>query len=152
MRLSRSAAALAYRQPASVEGRTLAVTLPAGALIQGAVLVPSNQQAPLRPVSVAADPVSLAGLTPGQAVDVLAIQGTGGGAAVVVVVRGASLLAANQSSSSSIASSGAAQVTIGVASLAEVEAVVQAAHAGTITLVAAEPSDGVGAGPGPARS
>ena len=44
------------------------------------------------------------------------------------------------------------QATIGVATLGEVEAVVEASHAGTITLVAAEPSDGVGAGPGSARS
>jgi flagella basal body P-ring formation protein FlgA len=152
MRLSRSAAALAYRQPLSVEGRTLAVALPAGALIESAVLVPVRQQAPLRPVSVAADPVSLAGLAPGQPVDVLATRGTGTGAAVIVVVRGATLLAATLSSSSALASGSAGQVTIGVASLGEVEAIVQAAHAGTITLVAAEPSDGVGAGPGPVGS
>jgi hypothetical protein len=40
-------------------------------------------------------------------------------------------------------------VTIGVASLGEVEAIVRASRAGTISLIAAEPSDGVGAGPGP---
>jgi hypothetical protein len=39
-------------------------------------------------------------------------------------------------------------VTIGVGSLAEVEAIVRASHAGTISLIAAEPPDGVGAGPG----
>ena len=39
-------------------------------------------------------------------------------------------------------------MTLGVSSLSEVEAVVQAAQAGTVTLVAAEPSDGVGPGPG----
>jgi hypothetical protein len=39
-------------------------------------------------------------------------------------------------------------VTLGVADLSEVEAIVEAAHNGTVTLVQAEPSDGVGAGPG----
>jgi hypothetical protein len=39
-------------------------------------------------------------------------------------------------------------VTIGVASLDEVESVIAASRSGTLTLVAAEPSDGVGPGPG----
>jgi hypothetical protein len=150
MRLSRPAALLAYRQVALVEGRTLAVALPAGALVQNPVLVPSGQRPAMRPVSVAVDPVSLTGLTPGQPVDVLATQGTGSGTAVAVVVRGATLMAATQPGSGALNAGGPGQVTVGVATLAEVEAVVQAAHAGTITLVAAEPSDGVGAGAGPA--
>jgi hypothetical protein len=150
MRLSKPAASLAYRQAALVEGRTLAVALPAGALVQNPVLVPANQLPRVRPVTIAADPVSLTGLTPGEPVDVLATQGTGGGTAVAVVIRGATLMAATQPGSGALNAGGSGQVTIGVATLAEVEAVVQAAHAGTITLVAAEPSDGVGAGAGPA--
>jgi hypothetical protein len=149
MKLSRSAALLAYRQTVLVEGRALAVALPAGALVQNPVLVPSSQRPARRPVSVAVDPVSLTGLTPGQPVDVLATQGTGSGTAVTVVVRGATLMAATQPGSGALTSGSPGQVTVGVATLAEVEAVVQAAHAGTITLVAAEPSDGVGAGPAP---
>jgi Flp pilus assembly protein CpaB len=154
MRLSGSPAAEAFRQAAAVEGRTLAVALPSGALVEAPELVPVHQEPALRPVSVAVDPVSLAGLAPGQPVDVLTTQGSGSGAAVEVVVRGATLLAAAPSSSGSgaLASAGTGQVTIGVASLAEVEAVVQASHTGTISLVAAEPSDGVGPGPGPGRS
>src|SRR4029077_2148445 len=57
MRLSRSAASLAYRQVDTVEGRALAVALPAGALVQNPVLVPSSQRPRMRPVSVAVDPV-----------------------------------------------------------------------------------------------
>jgi hypothetical protein len=152
MRLSPSAASLAYRQPARVEGRALAVALPAGALVQNPLLVPSSQRPRMRPVSVTADPVSLNGLTPGEPVDVLATQGTGTGTSVAVVLRGAILIAAAQPGSSALNAGGSGQVTIGVATLAEVEAVVQAAHAGTITLVAAEPPDGVGAGAGQAGS
>jgi Flp pilus assembly protein CpaB len=148
MRLSHDAAALAFRQAATVEGRMLAVTLPAGGLIQAPVLTSSNQAPALRPVNVAVDPVSLAGLSPGQPVDLLATQGTGSSASVAVVMRGATLMAVAQSSSSLLSPGGSGQVTIGVTTLAEVEAVVQAAHSGTITLVAAARSDGVGPGSG----
>jgi hypothetical protein len=153
MRLSRSSAALSYRQAAAVEGRALAVALPAGALIQGPELVPPRAEPQLRPVSVAVDPVSMANLAPGQAVDVLATQGSGGAVSVMVVVRGATLMSGASSGSGGLAGAAAnGQATIGVTTLSEVEAVVQASHAGTITLVAAEPSDGMGAGPGSARS
>jgi Flp pilus assembly protein CpaB len=149
MRLSRSSAAVAFRQPVAVEGRTLAVPLPSGALLESAELVPSRSQPAVRPVSVAVDPMSLAALSPGQPVDVLATQGSGSAVAVAVVLRGATLLAIAPPNTGALATGGSGQVTIGVASLAEVEAVVRASHAGTISLVAAEPADGVGAGPGP---
>jgi hypothetical protein len=148
MRLSAGPAALAYRQTSLVEGRALAVGLQAGELIQGPMLVPSSREPALRPVSLTVDPVSLAGLSPGQPVDVLATQGTGNATAVGIVVRGATLLDVATSSSSLLSPGGSGQVTIGVATLSEVEAVVQATHAGTVTLVAAERSDGVGPGPG----
>ena len=151
MRLSPASAALAYRQPADVEGRSLAVALPAGALVENPELVPAHAQPVLRPVSVTVDPVSLGALSSGEPIDVLAAQGSGTAVAVVVVVRGATLVAVTPSGSGALAAGSASgQATIGVTSLAEVEAIVQASHAGTISLVAAEPSDGVGAGPGPA--
>ena len=92
MRLSSATAALAYREPVSVEGRTLAVGVRSGELLQESMLVPSSQQPVLRPVSLAVDPVSLAGLSAGQLVDVLMTQGTGNATGVTVVVRGATLL------------------------------------------------------------
>jgi hypothetical protein len=67
-------------------------------------------------------------------------------------MRGATLVAVTQSSSSLLSPGGSGQVTIGVTTLVEVEAVIQAAHSGTITLVAAARSDGVGPGPGSAGS
>jgi Flp pilus assembly protein CpaB len=152
MRLSRSAAGLAFRQATAAEGRALAVALPAGALVEVPELVPARTAPAARPVSVAVDPVSLAALTPGQPVDVLATEGTGSAVGVVVVVRGATLLAVAPAGTGALATGQSGQVTIGVTSLAEVEAIVRASHAGTISLVAAEPSDGVGAGPGPGGS
>jgi Flp pilus assembly protein CpaB len=148
MRLSSATGAVAYRQEAAVEGRSLAVGLQAGELIQASMLVPTSREPAVRPVSLAVDPVSLAGLTDGQLVDVLTTQGTGNSTAVTVIVRGATLISVSSSTSSVVASGGSGQATIGVTTLSQVEAVVAAAHSGTITLVAAEPSDGTGPGPG----
>ncbi len=148
MRLAGSTASIAFHQPGTVEGRTLAVGLQAGELLQGPMLVPSSRTPALRPVSIAVNPVSLANLTSGQLVDVLATLGSGSAATVTVVARGATLIDLVTSGSALLASGGTGQVTIGVQSLAEAEAVVQASQAATVSLVAAEPSDGVGLGSG----
>jgi hypothetical protein len=150
MRLSTATAALAYQDAALVEGRALAVGVHPGELLQGPMLVPASQRPVERPVSLAVDPVSLSGLYAGQLVDVLMTQGTGNATGVTVVVRGATLLDVAASSSNLLAPGSSGQATIGVSTLAEVEDVVAAAHTGTVTLVAAQPSDG--AGPGPATS
>jgi hypothetical protein len=57
------------------------------------------------------------------------------------------LVAVGSPASGSLTGSSSSIVTVGVGSLAEVEAVVQASESGTVSLVAAEPSDGVGPGP-----
>jgi hypothetical protein len=113
------------------------------------MLVPVGSQPATRPVSITVNPSSLAGLAPGSAVDVLATEGSGSSATVSVVVRGAVLVAVNNPSSGGLSGSSGPVVTLGVGSLAEVEAVVQAAQSGAVSLVAAEPSDGVGPGSSP---
>ncbi len=138
----------AFARTTPLVGRTLAVPVMAGELLESSLLRPVGRQSVLRPVSVAVDPAGLSGLRPGQPVDVLEIIGDGASTSVSLVVRGASLVATSSSGSGVFGSSGSADVTLGVASLAEVEAVVEAAHSGSVTLVAAEPSDGVGPGPG----
>jgi Flp pilus assembly protein CpaB len=154
MRLPSSTSALAFPQVSPVEGRTLAVAVQAGELVQAPMLVPATGATALRPVSIAVDPVSLAGLEAGALVDVLMTPASGAGSAsavapVTVVVRGATLLAVSRPSSSLLAPSDSSDVTVGVSTLGEVESVVAAAHSGTITLVAAERSDGVGPGSAP---
>jgi SAF domain len=148
MRLPGSTATLAFRQASAIEGRSLAVALQSGELIQGSMLVAPNEAPALRPVSVAVNPVSLANLSPGQLVDVLASQGSGTDTTVTVVARGATLIDMVTSGSALLAPGGTGQVTIGVGSLAEVEAVIEASQSGTVSLVAAEQSDGVGPGRG----
>lgn len=176
-----------FRDPGVVMGRALSVAVAPGELIQSSMLAPANGQGRLRPVSIAVDPTSLAGLAAGDPVDVLATSagsgssgsagstgpsgnsgvagtsalgspsfgasapGSGGAGGVTVVLRGAALLAVTRPGSTlaPVSTSGTV-VTLGVSSLAEAEMVVQAAHTGTVILVEAEPSDGVG--PGPAAS
>ena len=110
------------------------------------MLTSSGSSADVRPVTVAVDSASLGALIPGQPVDVLEAAGGGGSATVSVVVRGATLLSMSRGASGLLSNPSAGTVTIGVASLQEVESVIAASHAGTLTLVAAEPSDGVGPG------
>jgi hypothetical protein len=157
---------VAFQQEAALVGRTLAVAAVPGELIESSMLEPSSG-VQLRPVSVAVDPDSLAGLVTGASVDVLATPSSSGQAdsgsagsgsagsgsagsgspAVAVIVRGAELLAVSRGGSGLLpGSTSPAVATLGVTGLAEAEAVVQAAHTGSVTLIQAEPSDGTGAG------
>jgi Flp pilus assembly protein CpaB len=153
-----AARALAFRDSGALVGRTLLVAVQPGELIQSSMLAPTSSRPSLRPVSIAVDPTSLSGLSPGQTVDVLAAPATSASSsaslAVSVVMRGAALVTIDRSggsgllSGASSPSSGGTLVTLGVTDLSEVEAIVEAAHNGTVTLVQAEPADGVGAGAG----
>jgi Flp pilus assembly protein CpaB len=153
MNLPAGAASDAFRQAGPLVGRTVAEGIQPGELVEQSMLVPAGTQPATRPVSVAVSASSLSGLAPGTTVDVLATEGTGTSAAVSVVMRGAVLIAANNPTSgglsASLSGSSTSIVTLGVDTLSEVEAVVQAAQTGTISLVAAEASDGVGPGPVP---
>jgi hypothetical protein len=133
-----------------VVGRILAVPLQPGELLQSSMLAPTSAQPLLRPVSVAVDANSVGALSAGQKVVVLATTGSGSAAQVSVVMRGAVLLDLGRTGSGVLSGpSNSVVVTLGVSSLSEVEAIVQAGQAGTVTLAAAEPSDGVGPGNGP---
>jgi Flp pilus assembly protein CpaB len=147
MSLPGAAGSNAFRQAGALVGRTAAEAIGPGELVEQSMLVPAGSQPATRPVSIGVSPSSLAGLAPGAAVDVLATEGSGSSATVSVVVRGAVLMAVGSPASGSLTGSSSSIVTVGVGSLAEVEAVVQASESGTVSLVAAESSDGVGPGP-----
>jgi Flp pilus assembly protein CpaB len=144
-------ASSSFARPADLVGRTLAEPVAQGELIEASMLAPSGASSSLRPVTVSVDPVSAAGLVPGDTVDVLAVAiATGGGDAssgsVAVVLRGASLISIDSSGGNTLGSTGSSIATLGVTSLSEVEALVGASHSGVVSLVKAETSDGVGAG------
>lgn len=147
MQLSSASSSLAFTDSGSVVGRALAVPVQAGQLLQTSLLAPSSPQSPLRPVAASVDPDSLGDLTAGEKVDVLVTVGTGTSTQVSAVMRGAELMEVGHSSSGVLSGpSSSVVVTLGVSTLAEVEAIVRAQSAGTVSLVAAEPSDGTGPG------
>ncbi len=79
-------------------------------------------------------------------------SGSGSGSGLtgpIVVLRGATLSGVSRPDSGLLsgASNGSVIVTLDVSNLGQAEAVVQAAHSGTIELIRAEPSDGTGTGP-----
>lgn len=147
VRVPRAESAEMYESTASLSGRTVAVPVARGELLQTSMLVPAGQASSLRPVTVGVDPASLAGLYPGEPVDVLQTTGADTSSAVTVVIRGAILFSISRPDSGAFSGPASATVTLGVGSLDEVESVVGAAHAGTLTIVAATPQDGVGPGP-----
>jgi Flp pilus assembly protein CpaB len=148
MHLPTGTTASAFPDSGRLIGRTLAVPLAQGELIESSMLTPAPGGTGVRPVTVAVDPSSLGSLIAGEPVDVLEASGGQGPAQVTVVARGATLLEVSRSSSGLLSNPSSGVVTIGVSTLDEVEAVIAAAHSGSLTLVAAEPSDGVGPGPG----
>ena len=146
MSLPSGVSGAAFSDPARLVGRTAAVPIAQGELFEVSMLTNGGSSPSVRPVTVAVDQASLGALIPGQPVDVLEAAGSGGSATVSVVVRGATLQGLSRGSSGLLSNPSAETVTIDVSTLQEVEAVIAASHAGTLTLVAAEPSDGVGPG------
>jgi Flp pilus assembly protein CpaB len=158
----------AFGQSAVVIGRTLAVAVSPGELIESSMLAPAGSGPTLRPVSVPVETTSLGDLSPGATVDVLSVApsltagaatagaatagpATAGGApapaTVAIVLRGATLLSVERAGSGLISQAATTtEVTLGVPDLAEAEAVIQAAQGGGVVLIQAEPSDGVGPG------
>ncbi len=153
----------AFDHGALLIGRRLDVAVSPGELLQSSMLASGTGARTLRPVSIPVDSASLAGMSPGIPVDVLATpsssgsvasgaaasSGAGAGGAVTVVLRGATLLSISRPGSAlaPVSSSGTV-VTLGVTSLGEAEMLVEAAHTATVVLVQATPSDGVGPGAG----
>lgn len=143
---------LGLLSPAALVGRTLAVPVAAGAAIAAADVVASGGSPPLRPVPVPVSATDLVDLVTGQRVDLLVTTspaGAAGAPRTSILVRGAEVIAIDRPSAGLVGgTTGGAVVTVGVADLAEVEAVVAAEHAGTVDVVVGEPGDGTGAGAG----
>ena len=92
----------AFRQPAVIVGRALAVPADPGELIESSMLAPANG-IQLRPVSIAVETDSVSELEAGEQVDVLTVPSpttgttSGSNPTVTVVVRGATLLMVDRS-------------------------------------------------------
>ena len=141
------AAASAFASVDGLVGRTLAVSVGPGELVEHSELVGGGSLSDSRPVPVSVSAADLVDLAPGDLVDVLVTSGDGSGGHTTLVVRGAVVRSTDQPSSGLLGSGSADVVTLGVASLSEVEAVVAAERAGTVDLVVGSRSDGAGLGP-----
>jgi Flp pilus assembly protein CpaB len=146
MTLPADTSATSFASAGTLVGRTLSSPLAAGELVQQSALVPVGQQPALRPVTVPIVPADAADLSAGALVDVLETSGNGPNAQTSVVLRGARVISVANPGSSLIASSSGTEVTLGVGSLRQVEAVIHAEHTATISVVVGEPSDGAGLG------
>ncbi len=139
-------AAEAFEAPGDLIGRTLAIGVGRGGLIVQSELSAPDATPALRPVPVSVTPGDLVDLARGDLVDVLVTAGNGSNVKTTVVIRGARVLATNQPAGGLVGTSGDNIVTLGVHTLAEVEAVIGSEHGGTVDLVVGEPSDGSGQG------
>jgi len=148
MTLPNDTAASSFASPGALVGRTLAAPLSAGEVVQQSMLVPVGRQPALRPVTVSVSPADASDLSAGTLVDLLETSGNGPSARTSVVLRGARVIGVAKPGSSFIDSSTATLVTLGVDSLAEIEAVVHAEHTAAVSVVTGEPSDGTGLGAG----
>ena len=131
---------LAYRDPSRLIGRVLTAPLSAGALVQAGDVAAAGSTDGLRPVVVGVAAGDASVLGEGSPVDVLVTSGDGPAATTSVVVTGARVLSAGRASSG-FSGSSAVPVTLGVSSLQQVTAVVQAAHTGTVSVVVGAPGD-----------
>lgn len=148
MRLATQTGAGAFRDPTALVGRTLAAPLAPGDLVTSAGLVPTGAQPALRPVAVTVDPSEASVLATGELVDVLVTDGSSPSSPTSVVARGARVIGVTAASGVLAGASSGDVVTLGVASLDEVTAIVHSARTGTLSVVVGEPSDGSGLGGG----
>ena len=127
-------AARAYRDPQALIGRVLATTLAEGELVQGSALAARGPLAGEREVSFTADPARSLGqrIGPGDLVDVYASTGQGEGGTTQVVVRSARVIdrQGRQGAAGFI-------YTVALADPTAVEALVDAAATGSLTVVRA---------------
>ncbi len=154
LRLPASVSGIASSRRASLAGRTLAVSLRPGELVTVPELAPRDAQPAIRPVPVEVPAYELSGLVPGEGVDVFLTTGSAGSSHTALILRGAEVLEVPSSNGGGGGvlggggGSGSEVAVLGVPSLGDVESLVAAAHAGTMDLVVAEPSDGHGPGTG----
>ena len=133
-----------FRSTDELSGRVLTGRINAGEMIQRSSVIRGGEQPPFRELTVLVDSEQLQAVEEGDTVDVLVTTGTGVTARTDVAAGGARILRIARRSSS-LGSEGRTGVTFAVGSFDDITRVVQAAHAGSLTLVrstgfAAQPS------------
>jgi Flp pilus assembly protein CpaB len=148
LQLPAPTARLAFPSVSALLGRTLAVPLAAGELVTPGELTATGAAPPLRPLPVTVSSADLVDLAPGERVDVLLTEGTAPRTRTTILLRGAEVMSTAQPAQGLAGAQETEVVTLGVATLTDVQAVVSAEHAGTVDLVVGEAADGTGLGGG----
>lgn len=134
----------AYRDPGPLIGRVLAATVAPGELVQGSALAQRGPAPGEREVSFTADPARSLGqrVAPGDLIDVYATSGQGEGGRTAAVVRSARVIDRQGRDGG-----GGFIFTVALGAPDEVQALVAAAAAGSLTVVrttAVQPARGAG--------
>lgn len=134
----------AYRDPGPLVGRVLAATVAPGELVQGSALAQRGPAAGEREVSFTADPARSLGqrIAPGDLVDVYVTSGQGEGGRTAAVVRSVRVIDRQGRDGS-----GGFIFTVALGAPDEVQTLVAAAAAGSLTVVrttAVQPARGAG--------
>ena len=141
MTLPPSIATHAFEAPAALVGRVVAAPVGAGELVEASAVLDPGRRLVERQVSLAIDLTEAAELQVGQPVDVLVTHGNGDAARTDLVVAGAHLLRIARSDPSVLGDRSGAVVTVGVATFAQVQALVHAVRTGQIDVVAGSAAD-----------
>jgi hypothetical protein len=134
--LPTAVAAHAFRDRAAVVGRIALAPVASGQLIEDSGLAGRGDELGGRQVAVPVDAVQVDMLQPGTWVDVLVTRGQGADSHTDVVASGARLLGLTRPHSS-LGTTAAPVAQLAVGDFETVKALVEAAHDGALTLVAA---------------
>jgi Flp pilus assembly protein CpaB len=133
--LPATSARRAFRSISEVVGASTSAPLGKGELLQVGALVPAGKAPGFREVTIPVDGVQSQAVVAGDTVDVLVTTGNADSARTDVVVSGARVLRLGARGGS--LGNDKPSVTFAVADFAAVTRMVQAAHAGSLTLVRA---------------
>jgi hypothetical protein len=139
--LPAAVAAHAFRNPSEVVRRVALAPVAAGQLVEDSGLARQGAVLDGRRVAVPVDAAQVDVLEPGGWVDVLVTRGDGADSHTDVVASGARLLGLSRPRST-LGASATPIAQLDVADFETVKALVQAAHAGALTLVPANGADG----------
>jgi Flp pilus assembly protein CpaB len=117
---------------ARLVGQVLTGPVANGEVVQTGELLPADQVPTFRELTIEVDAAQLRALTPGDTADILVTIGTGESSRTEIVASGARIL---QFPKSSPALDTKPSVTLGLPSFDTVYRVVEASHAGAVTLV-----------------
>lgn len=137
MDLPDTASTRAFPRVGLVEGQLLIGPVAKGELVQAGSVLPQDRTPPFREITVQVDAGQARSVAAGDTVDVLVTSGTAEAPRTDVVVGGARIIRVGGTGQSFSSSDAKPPVTFAVSTFEDVTRLVQASHAGSLTLVRA---------------